>query len=107
MAQLAVNGGTPVRTERGMKWPRATKADEDAVLNVLRNESWCRISGEQAHGFETDFAAYQGAKFGVAVNSGTSALELGLLALGIQPGDEVIMSPYTFMASATSVLVTG
>ena len=48
----------------------------------------------------------QGARFGVAVNSGTSALELGLLAMGIQPGDEVIMSPYTFMASATSVMVT-
>jgi dTDP-4-amino-4,6-dideoxygalactose transaminase len=76
------------------------------VAEVLETGSWCRISGDRAHTFETDFAAFQGARFGVAVNSGTSALELGLLALGIRPGDEVIVSPYTFMASASSVLVT-
>ena len=106
MSKLAINGGTPVRDVPGQKWPRATEAEEKAVIEALREGPWCRIGAERAHRFETDFAAWQGAKHGVAVNSGTSALELGLLALGIQPGDEVIMSPYTFMASATSALVT-
>lgn len=106
MGYLAINGGTPVREATPIKWPRATEADEQAVIKALREGPWCRIGANRAHQFETDFASWQGARFGVGVNSGTSALELGLLALGIQPGDEVILSPYTFMASATSVLVT-
>ena len=106
MSKLAINGGPAVRDTVDPPWPRATAADERAVLEVLREGGWCRIGAERAHRFEQEFAAYQGAAFGVGVNSGTSALELGLLAMGIQPGDEVIMSPYTFMASATSVLVT-
>ena len=106
MPKLAINGGTPVRTEPAAPWPRATAADIEVVTAALEEGSWCRISGDRAHEFEQEFAAFQGARFGVAVNSGTSALELGLLALGIKPGDEVIMSPYTFMASASSVLVT-
>ena len=106
MGTLAINGGPRVRDAVDPPWPRATPADEQAVLEALRDVTWCRIDGDRARRLERDFAAYQGAAFGVAVNSGTSALELGLLALGIQPGDEVIMSPYTFMASATSVLVT-
>ena len=106
MGKLALNGGSPVRSRSGAGWPRATRADIDAVEEALTSGSWCRINGDRAHRFEEEFAAYQGARFGVAVNSGTSALELGLLALGIRPGDEVIMSPYTFMASPSSVLVT-
>ena len=106
MGKLALNGGRPVRETPSSKWPRATDADIEAVLQALKEGSWCRIGADRAHRFEQEFAAYQGARFGVAVNSGTSALELGLLALGIQPGDEVILPPYTFMASASSVLVT-
>ena len=106
MGRLAITGGAPVRAESGLNWPRATTADIEAVTKALRAPSWCRISGQYAHRFEREFATFQGAAHAVAVNSGTSALELGLLALGIRPGDEVILSPYTFMASATSVLVT-
>lgn len=106
MANLAINGGAPVRAEKPLPWPRATEADEKAVLEALREGPWSRISAERAHDFEREFADFQGARYGLAVNSGTSALELGLLAMGIRPGDEVIMSPYTFMASATSVVVT-
>ncbi len=106
MPKLAINAGPPVRTAPEAPWPRATGADIEAVTRTLEEGSWCRISGDRAHRFEQEFAAFQGAQFGVAVNSRTSALELGLLALGIKPGDEVIMSPYTFMASASSVLVT-
>lgn len=106
MGKLAINNGLPVRETQELRWPRATDADVKAVVEALNAGSWCRINGDLAHTFEKEFAAYQGADFGIAVNSGTSALELGLLAFGIHPGDEVIMSPYTFMASPSSVLVT-
>ena len=106
MSTLALLGGVPVRKSVRKGWPRAEPDDIEAVTSVLKNDSWCRISGKHAKRFEEAFARFQNARYGVAVNSGTSALELGLLALGIQPGDEVIMSPYTFMAGPSSVLVT-
>ena len=106
MGNLALNGGIRVRTEEALPWPRATAQDEQAVLDVLREGPWSRISADRARDFERNFADFQGARYGVSLNSGTSALELGLLAMGIKPGDEVILSPYTFMASATSILVT-
>src|SRR5690606_36803590 len=56
---------------------------------------------------EEEFAALCGTKYSVAVSSGTTALHLALLAHGIGPGDEVITSPFTFIASANSVLFTG
>ena len=106
MGKLAITGGTPVRAESELNWPRTTAADIEAVTEALHAPTWCRINGHYANTFEREFADFQGAAYAVAVNSGTSALELGLLALGIKPGDEVILSPYTFMASAASVLVT-
>ena len=106
MKNLAITGGTPAREASNLNWPRADASDIEAVTETLRSPTWCRISGHYAHSFEQEFATFQGASHAVAVNSGTSALELGLLSLGIKPGAEVIMSPYTFMASAASVLVT-
>ncbi len=106
MANLALNGGSCVRTAEAATWPRATAEDEQAVLEALRDGRWSRINADRARDFERKFADFQGARYGVSLNSGTSALELGLLAMGIKPGDEVILSPYTFMASATSILVT-
>ena len=65
------------------------------------------MAGSHALEFEREFAAYQGAEYCLALNSGTSALEIGLLATGIQPGDEVILSPYTYIASAAAILMAG
>ena len=56
--------------------------------------------------FERDFAAYHQAKHGIAVTNGTHALEVALLALGLGPGDEVIVPDYTFVATASAVLMT-
>ncbi len=85
--------------------PTIGGAEEEAVLAVLR-------SGQIAHGarveeLEQRFAAAVGAQFAVATTSGTASLHLNLLALGIGPGDEVITSPFTFIASANSVLYCG
>jgi dTDP-4-amino-4,6-dideoxygalactose transaminase/acetyltransferase-like isoleucine patch superfamily enzyme len=78
---------------------------QEAVNGVL--ESGMFILGEEVANFEHEFAAYSQARFGIAVNSGTSALHLALLAAGIGPGDEVITVSFTFVATAAAVLYTG
>lgn len=63
--------------------------------------------GPKVRDFESRFAGFVGSKYGVAVNSGTAALHLALLAAGVGPGDEVIVPPFTFVATATVVLLVG
>ena len=79
--------------------------EKKAVLEVL--DSGFIAQGPKVKGFEEAFAAMCGVKFAIATSSGTTALHLALLAHGIGEGDEVITSPFTFIASANSVLFTG
>src|ERR1039458_3817760 len=65
------------------------------------------VLGEEVEAFEQEFAAYCGVRHCVAVNSGTSALHLALLTAGIKPGDEVITTPNTFIATAEAISYTG
>ncbi len=65
------------------------------------------VQGEEVEAFEREFAAYCGTKHCVALSNGTAALHLGLLALGVQPGDEVITSPNTFLATAEAITYCG
>src|SRR3984957_7427549 len=76
-----------------------------ALDRVCRNASF--ILGEEVETFEKDFAAFCETKHCVALNSGTSAHHLGLLALGLQPGDEVITSPNPFVAAAEAITYCG
>jgi dTDP-4-amino-4,6-dideoxygalactose transaminase len=76
-----------------------------AIARVL--DSCQFVLGSEVAGFEQDFAAYSGASECIALNSGTSALHLALLAAGIGPGDEVITVPFTFVASVAAVLYSG
>jgi dTDP-4-amino-4,6-dideoxygalactose transaminase len=76
-----------------------------AVVDVL--ESGQFVLGPQVESFEQDFARYCGVKYAVAVNSGTSALHLALLAAGVGPGDEVITVPCTFVATTAAILYSG
>jgi len=78
---------------------------QPAIQRVLNNCSY--VLGADVAGFEKEFAAYQQAASGIAVNSGTSALHLALLAAGIGPGDEVITVPFTFVATTAAILYTG
>jgi len=78
---------------------------EAAVLAVLRRGDY--ILGKSVAEFEERFAAFCGAKEAVAVNTGTSALHLALLAAGIGPGDEVVTVPMTFVATVAAILYTG
>jgi perosamine synthetase len=85
--------------------PDVTEREIERVVEVLRSPNLSL--GPTMRQFEEAFAAYLGRSHAVAVNSGTSGLFLSLLALGIGPGDEVITTPFTFIASATSVMMTG
>jgi len=84
----------------------AIKSEVDAaVLRVLASSSY--VLGPEVEAFENEFAARHGAKFGVALNTGTSALHLALLAAGIGPGDEVITVSMTFIATVAAIVYTG
>jgi len=85
---------------------RQLKSEIDlAVERVL--ESGQFVGGREITALEEEFAGYCGARYGVAVNSGTSALHLALLVAGIQPGDEVITAPFTFYATAAAIGYAG
>lgn len=85
---------------------RALKSEVDAaVLRVLESTQY--ILGPEVLAFETEFAAFTGTTQCVAVNSGTSALHLALLACGIGPGDEVITVPFTFVATVSAIEYAG
>jgi perosamine synthetase len=103
---LAIHGGSPVRQSRlpyGRQW-----LDEDdiaTVVEVLRSD-WL-TTGPKVAEFEQAFAEFVGAKEAVAVSNGTAALHAAMYALEIGPGDEVIVPPMTFAASANCVLYQG
>jgi dTDP-4-amino-4,6-dideoxygalactose transaminase len=102
---LAILGGRPVRRERFSSWPVIQENDERAWMDVLRKGRWCRIDGNYATRFEEAWAQTLGAKHCIAVANGTSALITSLAALGVGPGDEVLVPPYTFVATINAVLV--
>jgi dTDP-4-amino-4,6-dideoxygalactose transaminase len=85
---------------------RSIKSEIDAAVSKVLESSQF-VLGEEVASFEREFAKYCGAAECVAVNSGTSALHLALLAAGIGPGDEVITVPFTFVASVAAILYTG
>ena len=76
-----------------------------AVADVLESTQF--VLGREVNTFEEEFADYCSAKHGIAVNTGTSALHLALLAAGIGPGDEVITTPFTFIATVAAIYYTG
>jgi dTDP-4-amino-4,6-dideoxygalactose transaminase len=76
-----------------------------AIVRVLESSQF--VLGAEVAAFEEEFAAYSGACHGIGVNSGTSALHLAILAAGIGPGDEVITSPFTFVATVAAICYTG
>ncbi|MCS6775736.1 MAG: DegT/DnrJ/EryC1/StrS family aminotransferase [Chloroherpetonaceae bacterium] len=108
--QLAIDGGVPVRDVAHRPWPRWPIYDEteaQALLQVLHSGKWWYVEGEQGKTFEQEFARFHDAQHGVACTNGSAALEIALRALGIGCGDEVIVPPYTFVATASSVLAVG
>jgi dTDP-4-amino-4,6-dideoxygalactose transaminase len=101
---LALSGGTPIRTRPFTAWPVFGAAEEKRLLQVLRSGNWGRLDGTEVAEFEARFAAMHGCRHAIAVVNGTVALRIALLAAGIKAEDEVIVPPYTFVATATAVL---
>jgi dTDP-4-amino-4,6-dideoxygalactose transaminase len=105
--QLAVDGGTPVRSKPWPSWPVFGDEEERLLVDVLRSGQWWSVGGKRVPEFEAAFAAMHDAAHAVAVTNGTAAIEIALRALGVGCGDEVIVPPYTFIATASSVLAVG
>lgn len=105
MSQLAICGGAPVRTEPFTAWPIFGEREEKALSDVLHSRRW--FMAERLEAFEKAFAEYQQAEFGIAVSSGTTALQIALEAAGVGIGDEVIVPSYTFVATASAVALVG
>jgi dTDP-4-amino-4,6-dideoxygalactose transaminase len=101
----ALLGGTPVHTGGWPTWPEWRQTWEPSILEVLRSGKWYRGSGEQVPQFEAAYARLIGAKRCLATASGTTALIVGMHVLDVDAGDEVIVSPFTFIASYNAILI--
>lgn len=88
-------------------WPSFSQEETRAVSRVLLSNKVNYWTGTECREFECEFAGFSGAKYAVAVANGTVALDLALNALGIGPGDEVIVTPRTFLASVSSIVLAG
>ncbi len=104
MSKLALFGGIPVRTKPFPEWPRLTSELGESVLKTLQNENW-GVGSDAISRFEDAFALFHDAKYCISTSSGTTALWVALKAAGIKVGDEVIIPAYTFIATASAVLM--
>ncbi len=105
--KLAISGGSPVRQDPMPPWPQYADDEVEAVSTVLRSGGVNAWTGPEVGEFEQQFADYIGVRHGIAVANGTVALELALRALGIGKGDEVVVTPRTFIASASALVAVG
>ncbi len=108
MSVLAINGGVPVRATPFPTWPIHDEGDAEAVADVVRGGAWggnfMGQAGYRADEFAARFAALHDAPFGIAAMNGTVTLEVALRAAGVGPGDEVIVPPITWIATASAPL---
>jgi dTDP-4-amino-4,6-dideoxygalactose transaminase len=113
---LAIDGGTPLRTAPFPLRRTMGEAEKQAVIEVMDSDKLSEffgspgpqwLGGPKVQGFENKWASLYGFKHAISVNSWTTGLTTAVGAVGIEPGDEVIVSPYTMSASATAVLFYG
>ncbi len=106
MAQLAVCGGHPLRTKPWPLWPQWDDTERRRLMEVLEGGVWGGYAPQVAE-FEREFARLAGARFCMAGSNGTVTMIAALRALGVRPGDEVIVPAYTFIATALAVSWAG
>jgi len=100
----ALLGGKKTRTEAFQSWPKYDQKEENGLIEVLKSGKWYRGTGAMVKKFEAEYAKMTGAKTCLATNNGTSALFISLNVMGVEPGDEVLLPPYTFIATVNVVL---
>lgn len=112
----AILGGTKAKTKPFVQWPQWDESEEEALINALRSGKWSRrnstnLNEKGASSYiellEEDIKKRFDVEYALAVASGTAALDVAVRAAGIQPGDEVIVPAYSYIASATCVLHAG
>ena len=112
MAKLALKGAAAVRTRPYPGWPRGGAAENQWLDKVVQSGRWfAGLQGDDPEALGTllgkRFAKMHAARYALPVSNGSVAIEVALRALGIRPGDEVIVPPYTFISTVTSVLMVG
>ena len=98
-SELALRGGDPVRKAGWLNWPVWDPEAEQPMMELLRSGDWYRGDGHKCDEFEEEYARLIGAKRVIATASGSAALITSLQMIGVDAGDEVIVSPFTFIAS--------
>ena len=88
-------------------WPSYSQDEADTISRVLLSNKVNYWTGQECKEFEKEFAQWSGCEYAIAVANGTLALELGLKALGVGEGDEVVVPPRTFLATASAVIAVG
>lgn len=101
---LAVLGGQPVIT-KSFPWPPTTKAMEESLVLAFNSGKWCRFDGgaKNTSTFEKKYAEMMGVKRCIATGSGTQALHCAMYGVGVEAGDEVLVTPYTFISSVVVI----
>jgi len=107
VGKLAITGGKKLRKAPFTRWPIPTKAEAAALKDVLESTLWGGqpFPGKHAAAFAAKFAKLHTAKYGQCVNTGTVAIQAALKAIGIKPGDEVIVPAYTWEGTVGPVLL--
>jgi hypothetical protein len=105
--KLAADGGEPVRRDSLAPWPYYSPDEIDAVTSVLGSGRVNYWTGTECAQFEAEYAEHVGVRHAITLANGTLALELALYALGIGPGDEVVVPSRTFIASASCAVARG
>lgn len=107
MGKLAITGGKALRKKPFTTWPMGTKQEAAALKDVLTSSKWGGqpFPGKHALAFAKKFAALHTAKYAQCVNTGTVAIQAALKAIGIRPGDEVIVPAYTWEGTVGPVLL--
>jgi dTDP-4-amino-4,6-dideoxygalactose transaminase len=100
----AILGGKPARTGGVPSWPLFDGTEEKALLDVVRSGKWNRGNARCVERFEAEYARLTGARACLAMVNGTNALFTSLNMLGIEPGDEVLVAPYTFVATVSAII---